>query len=156
MEGIHMTGPDLSHPIVPHLVVRGAKDAAAWYTRALGARVGRTVPVPGGKFMEIELRFAGSTVMIADEFPEYGVLSPLALGGTYGALHLDCADVDPVWARAIAAGAQVLQELGETFWGERYGQILDPYGHRWSLAQHMRDVPDAELIAAAAPMFGGG
>jgi len=106
--------------------------------------------------MQIELRFGDSVVMIADEFPELGVVSPLALGGTYGALTLTTDDVDALWERALAAGAEVHAPLQDAFWGERHGQIVDPYGHRWGLAQHLRDVPEDELVRQAAAVFGGG
>jgi len=142
--------------VTPHIVVRGAGEAAAWYERARGAEIGRRVPVPGDRFMQIELRFGDDVVMIADEFPEYGVVSPLALGGTYGALTITTDDVDALWERALAADAQVHVPLQDAFWGERHGQILDPYGHRWGLAQHLRDVPDDELARQAAVVFGGG
>ena len=141
--------------ITPHIVVRGAAEAAEWYARALGAEIGTRLPVPGGRFMQIELRFGDSTVMIADEFPEYGIVSPLTLGGTYGALTITIDDVDALWERALAAGAEVHAPLQDAFWGERHGQILDPYGHRWGLAQHLRDVPADELVRHAAAAFGG-
>jgi PhnB protein len=140
--------------ITAHIAVRGAADAAEWYVRAFGAEVGRRIPVPGGKFIQIELRFGDSSVMIADEFPDLGVLSPLSLGGTYGALHIATDDVDALWLRAIAAGAVVHQPLADMFWGDRHGQIIDPFGHRWGLTQHHRDVPDDEVIEAAAAIFG--
>ena len=141
--------------ITPHIVVREAGEAAAWYERALGAEIGTRIPVPGGRFMQIELRFGDSTVMIADEFPEFGVVSPLSLGGTYGALTITTDDVDALWERALAAGAEVHSPLQDAFWGERHGQILDPYGHRWGLAQHVRDVPHDEVVAQAAAVFAG-
>jgi PhnB protein len=122
---------------------------------ALGAEERGRIPVPGGKFMQIELRFGESTVMIADEFPDWGVLSPLALGGTYGALTIETDDVDALWERALAAGAEVHSPLQDAFWGDRHGQIIDPFGHRWGLSQHLRDVPREEMVAAAAAMFGG-
>ena len=142
--------------VTPHIVVRGAAGAAEWYERALGAEIGTRIPVPDGRFMQIELRFGESTVMIADEFPEFGAVSPLALGGTYGALTIATDDVDTLWARALAAGAEVHSPLQDAFWGERHGQILDPYGHRWGLAQHVRDVPHDEVVAQAAAVFGDG
>jgi PhnB protein len=142
--------------VTPHIVVRGAAEAAEWYERALGAEIGTRVPVPGGRFMQIELRFGDSTVMIADEFPEFGVVSPLTLGGTYSALTITTDDVDALWARALSAGAEVHSPLQDAFWGERHGQVIDPYGHRWGLAQHLRDVPHDEVVAQAAAVFGGG
>jgi PhnB protein len=142
--------------ITPHIVVRGAAQAAEWYERALGAEVGTRIPVPDGRFMQIELRFGDSTVMIADEFPEFGAVSPQTLGGTYGALTISTDDVDALWARALSAGAEVHAPLQDAFWGERHGQILDPFGHRWGLAQHVRDVPQDEIVRQAAAVFGGG
>jgi PhnB protein len=141
--------------VTPHLVVRGAGAASDWYQRALGATERGRIPVPGGRFMQIELRFGDSSVMIADEFPKLGVLSPLSVGGTVGALAIHTDDVDALWRRALAAGAQVSVPLQEMFWGDRHGEIFDPFGHRWGLAQHLRDVPAEEIRAAAAAMFGG-
>jgi PhnB protein len=140
--------------ITAHIVVRGAADAADWYVQALGAEVGRRIPVPGGRFIEIELQFGDSSVMIADEFPDLGVLSPLSFGGTYSALHIATDDVDALWQRAIDAGAEIHQPLADMFWGDRHGQIIDPFGHRWGLSQHLRDVPDDEIIKVAAELFG--
>ena len=145
----------MTQRITPHIVVRDAGRAAAWYAHALGAEERGRIPVPGGRFMQIELAFGDSTVMIADEFPEWGALSPLAVGGTYGALTIETDDVESLWERALAAGAEVHAPLQDAFWGDRHGQIIDPFGHRWGLAQHLRDVPLDEIVAAAAAMFGG-
>ena len=141
--------------VTPHIVVRDASRAADWYKRALGAEERSRVPLPGGKVMTVELRFGDSPVMIADEVPDLGIVSPLTLGGTYGALHLTTSDVDALWQRALDAGAEVFHPLGDTFWGERFGQIIDPFGHRWGMATHLRDVPADEVARAAAEMFGG-
>jgi PhnB protein len=141
--------------ITPHIIVRNAASAARWYQQALGATIGNEIPVPGGKFMQIELRFGESTVMIADEFPEMGAISPLALGGTYGALTITTDDVDALWKRAIDAGAEVFHPLEDAFWGDRHGQIIDPFGHRWGLAQHVHDVAPEEIARRAAELFGG-
>jgi len=144
-----------AHTITPHIVVRDAARAAEWYQRAFGAAERDRIPVPGGKLMSLELRLGDSALMIADEFPELGVLSPQSIGGTATVLHLSVDDVEPLWDRAVAAGAEVLQPLGDTFWGDRYGQVRDPFGHKWGLAQHLRDVPRDELLRAAAAAFGG-
>jgi PhnB protein len=143
------------HTITPHLVVRDAAAASQWYQRALGAEERGRIPVPGGRFMQIELRFGDSTVMIADEFPEMGVVSPLTVGGVYSTLSIHTDDVEALWERARQAGAEVLQPLQDMFWGDRHGEIIDPFGHKWALAQHVRDVPADEVRAAAAAMFGG-
>jgi PhnB protein len=144
------------HSITVHLVCRDAARAADWYVQALGAEERGRVPVPDGRFMQIELRFGDSTVMIADEFPEMGVVSPLTVGGVYSTLALHSDDVDALWQRAVEAGAEVLQPLQDMFWGDRHGEIIDPFGHKWALAQHIRDVPAEEIRTAAAAMFGSG
>jgi PhnB protein len=141
--------------LTPHIVVRDAASAADWYGRALGAEERQRVELPGGKIMSLELRFGDSPIMVADEFPEMGVLSPLSIGGTAVALNLATDDVDALWARALEAGAEVLHPLQDAFWGDRHGQITDPFGHRWGLAQHIRDVPPEEVARAAAEAFGG-
>lgn len=141
--------------VTPHIVVRDAAQAAEWYQRALGAEIGNRIPVPDGRFMQIELRFGTSRVVIADEFPEFEAVSPLTIGGTYGALTITTDAVDELWERALAEGAQVHSPLQNAFWGERHGQIIDPFGHRWGLAQHLEDVPHAEVVRRAAALFGG-
>lgn len=147
--------PEGVHTVTPHMVVRGAAPAAEWYGKALGAVEKERVPVPGGKLMSVELWFGDSAAMVADEFPEMGVLSPESLGGTPAVLHLYVEDVDALWERAVGAGAEVLQPLGDVFWGDRYGQIADPFGHQWGLARRVRDVAHAEVVRAAAEAFGG-
>ncbi len=141
--------------VTPHIVVRGAPGAAEWYQRALGAKERGRIPVPGGRFMQIELRFGDSAVMISDEFPEMGVVSPLSLGGTVSTLTIHTDNVDALWQRAVREGAEVSLPLQEMFWGDRHGEIFDPFGHRWALAQHLRDIPAEEIRVAAAAMFGG-
>jgi PhnB protein len=146
---------DARHTITVHLVCRDAARAADWYAQALGAEERGRVPVPDGRFMQIELRFGDSTVMIADEFPEMGVVSPLTVGGVYSTLSIHSDEVDSLWQRAVEAGAEVFQPLQDMFWGDRHGEIIDPFGHKWALAQHIRDVPAEEIRTAAAAMFGG-
>jgi PhnB protein len=147
--------PPGRHTITAHLVVRGAAEAAAWYARALGAEERGRIEVPGGKLMQVELWFGDSPVMLADEFPDFGVLSPLSIGGTATVLHLYSEDVEALWQRALDAGAEVRQPLGDAFWGESYGQITDPFGHRWGLAQLVREVPREEIEREARALFGG-
>jgi len=139
--------------ITAHIVVPDADAAAAWYARAFGADERSRVPLPGGKVMTVELRFGDSPVHVASEFPQAGILSPLAIGGTATVLQITTDDADALWKRALAAGAEVHHELADQFWGERQGQLTDPYGHRWNIAQHIRDVAPDEIAAAAAKMF---
>jgi len=141
--------------ITAHIVVPDAASASEWYARALGADERSRVPLPGGKVMSLELRFGDSTVMVASEFPEMGIVSPLTVGGTATVLQLHTDDVDALWKRATDAGGEVRHPLGDMFWGDRHGQITDPFGHRWNLAQHIRDVPPDEIARAAAEAFGG-
>ncbi len=118
-----------------------AARAADWYRAVFGAEERSRLEVPGGKLMQVELRFGNTTLMLADEFPDLGVLSPQSVGGTATVLHFSTDDADAVWRRAVDGGAEVRQPLEDVFWGERYGQITDPFGHRWGIAQHVRDVP---------------
>jgi PhnB protein len=133
---------------------RDAARAAEWYGHAFGAEIGSRIPVPDGRFIQIALVFGDSNVMIADEFPEFGAVSPLTLGGTYGALTITTDAVDEPWERALAHGAEVHSPLHDAFWGERHGQIIDPFGHRWGLAQRLEDVPHDEVVRRAAELFG--
>lgn len=141
--------------VVSHIVVRGAGEAADWYTRALGAEIGARIQAPDGRFMQIELRFGDSQVMIADEFPEMGAVSPLTLGGTYGALTIATDNADSLWQQAVDAGAQIFHPIEDAFWGERHGQVVDPFGHRWGIAQRLEDVPEEEVQRRATALFGG-
>jgi PhnB protein len=138
-----------------HIVVPEAGAAADWYAQAFGAEEQSRVPLPSGKVMTVELSFGDSVVHVASEFPEFGILSPAAIGGTATVLQIETDDADTAWKRAVEAGAEVLHELADQFWGERQGQLTDPFGHRWNIAQRVRDVPHDEIVAAAAQVFGG-
>jgi PhnB protein len=140
--------------VTPHIVVRDAGRAAEWYHDALGAELGSRIETPDGRFMQIELVFGDSRVMIADEFPEFGAVSPQTLGGTYGALTIAVEDADAAWQVALAAGASEFHPLEDAFWGERHGQIRDPFGHRWGIAQKLEDVPPEEVQRRARALFG--
>jgi PhnB protein len=140
-------------PIVAHIVVQGAERAVAFYAEAFGAEEVSRIPVPDGRLMSVQLRVAGGLMHLADEFPEMGVLAPPAIGGTPVVLGLEVDDADTVFAQAVAAGARVRQPLADMFWGDRHGQLEDPFGHHWNVSQHLRDVPQAEVIAAAAELF---
>lgn len=140
--------------ISAHIVVQGAARAAEFYRDAFGAQEAGRIPVPDGRFMSIQVRIADSMLHIADEFPEMGVLAPPTIGGTPVVLALDVADAEAAFAQAVAAGAQVRQPLADMFWGDRHGQLADPFGHLWNISQHLRDVPHDEVVAGAARAFG--
>ena len=141
--------------ITAHIVVQGAERAVEFYRDAFGAEELSRIPTPDGRLMSVQLRIGDAVLHVADEFPEMGVLAPPSVGGTPVVLALDVADAEPVFAQAIAAGAVVRQPLADMFWGDRHGQLDDPFGHRWNIGQHLRDVPHEETVAAAAAAFGG-
>jgi len=138
-----------------HLTARGTDEASAWYRQAFGATELTRLVVPGGRLIHVQVRIGTLTLMLADEFPEMESFGPQHFGGTYGAVYLHVDDVDDTWQRAVDAGATVIRPLSNTFWGEREGQLLDPFGHRWGLTQHLRDVPLAELQELTAEAFSG-
>jgi PhnB protein len=140
--------------ITPHIVVQGAERAAAFYRDAFDAEEIDRIPTPDGRLMSVQLRFGDGVLHVADEFPEMGVLAPPSIGGTPVVLALEVADAEAVFAQAVAAGAHVRQPLADMFWGDRHGQLDDPFGHRWNVGQHLRDVPHHEVVAAAAKLFG--
>lgn len=142
--------------ITAHLVVQDAARAVVFYRDAFGAEELDRIPTPDGRLMSVRLRIGDGLLHLADEFPEMGVLAPPSIGGTPVVLALDVADADAVFAQAIAAGAEVRQPLADMFWGDRHGQVQDPFGHRWNVSQHLRDVPHDEVVAAAAVAFAGG
>jgi len=141
-------------PITPHIVVQGADRAAAFYCDAFGAEELSRIPTPDGRLMSVQLRIGDGILRLADEFPEMGVLAPPSIGGTAVVLALDVSDAAGVFAQAVAAGAEVRQPLTDMFWGDLHGQLDDPFGHRWNIGQHLRDVPHDEIVAAAAQAFG--
>jgi PhnB protein len=145
----------MTEPIAAHLVVDDPEAAAGWYATVLGAEERSRIPMPGGAVLTIELAVGETTIALAGEHPDMGIVSPKTLGGTYSALVLDTDDADALWQRALDAGATVFHPLADTFWGKRFGQVIDPFGHRWGFSQHIRDVPPDEVARAAAEAFGG-
>jgi uncharacterized glyoxalase superfamily protein PhnB len=140
--------------ITPHIVVQGAERAVAFYRHAFEAEEVSRIPVPDGRLMSVQLRIGDGLLHLSDEFPEMGVLAPPSIGGTPVVLALDVTDAEAVFAQAVTAGAAIRQPLADMFWGDRHGQLEDPFGHRWNIAQHLRDVPHDEVVAAAAQAFG--
>jgi len=140
--------PDGMHTITPHLVCDGAAAAIDFYKNAFGAVELARMPGPGGKLMHAAVRIGDSPLMLVDEFPDYGVVSPKKLGGSPVTIHLYVADVDSFFARAVAAGAAVKMPVQDMFRGDRYGQLTDPFGHIWSVATHIRDMSPEDIAKA--------
>jgi PhnB protein len=134
------------HTITPHLTVRGVEEAVAFYSRAFGAaELYRNLAPDGKSIMHAELMLGDSRLLLHDEFPEQGEISPLGLASTGVKLHLYVDDVDDVFERAVAAGATVLMPLQDCFWGDRYAILRDPFGHRWSVATRIEDLSPRQL-----------
>jgi PhnB protein len=131
--------------ITAALSIRGAADAIAFYAKAFGAKEVSRMPGPDGKLLHAEIRIGDRRVMLGDEAPEMGAPSPQTLNGSPVALMHYVKDVDAVYARAVAAGAKPVMPPADMFWGDRYAQVLDPFGHRWSLATHTADLTDAQM-----------
>lgn len=142
--------PDGMHSLTPHLVCASAAAAIDFYVKAFNAVEQGRLPGPGGKIMHASLRIGDSHLMLVDEMPEWGALGPKSLKGSPVTIHLYVQDVDAAVAQAVAAGARVTMPVADMFWGDRYGQLEDPFGHRWSVATHTRDVSPEEMKKAMA------
>jgi PhnB protein len=133
------------HTLTPHLTVRNAEQALEFYKNAFGAEVLHVAHMPDGKVMHAALRIGDSMLMLNDEFPDHGALSPLSTGGTSVTIHIYTDNVDTAFNRAVSAGAQVKMPLADQFWGDRYGVVADPFGHKWSLGAHIKDMSAEEM-----------
>jgi PhnB protein len=133
------------HTLTPHLTVRDADAALEFYKNGLGAEVLNVARMEDGKVLHAALRIGDSMLMLNEEFPEMGGLSPLSTGGTGVTIHIYTEDVDAAFNRAVSAGAQVKMPLMDQFWGDRYGIIADPFGHKWSIATHTKDMSPEEM-----------
>ena len=140
--------PEGMHSVTPHLVCEGAAAAIEFYKKAFSAVETARMPGPNNRLMHAAVRIGDSTIMLADDFPEYGGLGPKALKGSPVTLHLYVNDADAVFAQAVAAGATVKMPLADMFWGDRYGQVTDPFGHHWSIATHVKDMTPEEMNEA--------
>ncbi len=137
--------PDGMTAITPHLVCAGAAAAIEFYVKAFGAVNEGAMSGPNGKIMHAQIRIGGASVMLVDEMPEWGALGPIALKGSPVTIHLYVPDVDVTVAKAIAAGAKITMPVSDTFWGDRYGYIEDPFGHSWSVATHKQDLTPEQI-----------
>jgi PhnB protein len=141
--------------VTPYLYVDGAAEAIEFYEKVLGATQRGRMDGPDGKVGHAELEVGDSMVMLADENPEMGVLGPKSVGGAPFALHVYVEDVDAVFQAALDAGATSLRDIEDQFYGDRSGQFQDPFGHRWSVASHVEDVPPDEMEKRAAEAMSG-
>lgn len=148
--------PESFHAITPHLIVKGASEAIEFYTRAFGAEELTRMPFPGPdgrvKLGHAELRIGDSKLFLADEFPEHGATGPN--GSSPVTIHLYVTDADAAFERAIAAGATETMALADMPWGDRYGKVVDPFGHHWSIAEHLEDLTSGQVQERMAEAFG--
>jgi len=144
--------PDGYYSLTPYLVCKGAAKALDFYARVFGAQETVRMPGPGGSIAHAEVKIGNSMLMLADENKERGHLSPDSLGGTATSIMLYIEDVDEVFKRAVAAGAKAEMPPADMFWGDRMGNIVDPFGHKWAIATHKEDVSPAEMEKRMAAM----
>ena len=147
--------PHGMHSLTPHLVCAGASDAVSFYQAAFGAIELSRLPGPDGLLMHAMLKIGDSALMLVDEYAGCGVLGPKSLNGSPVTVHLYVENVDAVVAQAVAAGATISMPVADMFWGDRYGKLVDPFGHHWSVATHIRDTTPEEMRQAMVQMQGG-
>jgi PhnB protein len=146
--------PEGFQTLTPHITVNGAAEFIDFVKRAFGAVEVRRSPGPGGKLMHAHVRIGDTNLMLNDPFPEFG--SPAIAEGNWPmSLHLCVPDVDAVFAQAVEAGATVTMPLADQFWGDRYGQVKDPFGFSWSIATRIEDLTPEEIQEREAKLFGG-
>jgi uncharacterized glyoxalase superfamily protein PhnB len=136
--------------LTPGLVFKDARPAIEWYARAFGGKVATRLDMPDGKVMHAEMKIGDSVFMMGDEAPQMEIKSAETLGGSGAALMLYVKDCDAVFAKAVAEGARALMPIADMFWGDRYGQVVDPFGHRWGIATHKVDMTPKQMQKAAA------
>jgi PhnB protein len=147
--------PAGTHTVTPHLVCAGAAEAIAFYTKAFGAKEMFRLPGADGKLIHASIKIGDSSVMLVDEMPQWGAFGPKSLKGASVTMHLSVDDADAWAARAVAAGAKLTMPVQDMFWGDRYGVLEDPFGHKWSVATHIKDMTPDEIKAAMPKKMGG-
>jgi PhnB protein len=140
--------------ITRYLCIKGAAEAIDFYTKAFGATERMRMTEPGGKVGHAELEVAGGLIMLADEYPDIGFRSPTSLDGSPVVIHIYVEDVDAFCNQAVAAGATLLKPVANQFYGDRSGQLRDPFGHVWSVATHKEDLTTDEMKKRAAALHG--
>jgi PhnB protein len=148
--------PDGYHTLSAHIVVKGAARAIRFYAEAFGAtELFRLTAPDGATIGHAELEIGDSRLMLADEYPDFGALSPTSIGGSPVTLHLYVADVDTVVARAVKAGASLLRPVEDQFYGDRSGMLTDPFGHKWNVATTKEVVAPEEMQRRWTKAMGG-
>ena len=147
--------PDGYPQLTPYICVDDAAQAIEFYKKVFGMKERMRMPSPGGKIGHAELQIGNSVLMLSDEHPEFGAVSPRTVGGTPATLSLYVEDVDAVFKKAIAAGARELRPIRDEFYGDRSGQLEDPFGHKWSVATHVEDVSAEEMQRRAESFVAG-
>jgi PhnB protein len=141
------------HTVTPYLIIKNATKALEFYKKAFGAIELDKLVMPDGRLGHAEIRLGDSVIMLADEFPEYGGKSPETLGGSPVNLHLYVEDVDRFFKKALAAGAKERKPIKDQFYGDRSGQLQDPFGHVWWVATHKEDIAPEEMQKRVQAMF---
>ena len=145
--------PDGVHTITPHLIVPDGANAIEFYKKAFGAQeLGRHLTPDGNAVMHAQLKIGDSILMLGGEFPP-DCLSPKSRGGTSVFLHISTGNADAAFDRAVKAGCKVKMPVSDMFWGDRYGQVEDPFGHKWSFATHKHDFTNEQIAANAKEFF---
>ena len=147
--------PDGYEGATPYLCCKDAAKAIEFYEEAFDAKQLTTMPMPDGRIGHAEIQIGGARIMLSDEFPDWGCLSPSSLGGSATTVMIYFEDVDAVVERAVSGGAKVLQPLQDQFYGDRSCKLEDPFGHAWMFSTHKEDVPPEELKKRADAMFTG-
>jgi PhnB protein len=137
--------PEGYHTLTPYLAVEDAERAIEFYKDAFGAQELLRMPSPDGKIAHAELQLGDSKLMLSDPFPQSSVRPPAERGGTTASIFMYVDDVDAIFEQAQKAGAQVVSELEDMFWGDRFGTVSDPFGHVWSIATHKEDLTEEEM-----------
>ncbi len=146
--------PEGFHTVTPAFAVKDAAKAIDFYKKAFGAQEISRMSTPDGRIMHAEIKIGDSIIMLAEEFPGMGgTASPQTLGNTTVNLHIYVPDVDAAFDRAVKAGAKHTMPVADMFWGDRYGKLLDPFGHAWSIGTHKEDVSQSEMERRGNELF---
>jgi len=145
--------PDGYTAVTPYITIKNAAAAIEFYKKAFGAEEAMRFNTPDGKIAHAEIRIGGAALMLSEESPQWNALSPQTIGGTATSLMLYVKDADAVFRRAVEAGATATMPVADQFYGDRCGNIVDPFGHKWSIATHIEDVSHEEMGRRMAKMF---